>query len=651
MKPDRSSYARCLASPVSGRSLTDRLARVAFLISLATLGPTLWAISTLPPLATDALIYHLALPALWLQRGFFGVVDLPFHDQAVEHAPHLFEWIAYGLGRLTGDTSLAFLIQPAFLILLLWAFHQTIRRLGTDRTTALLLTGLLLAFRPFLQNARTTNNDLLPAAGMMLALLGLTHLRIRGGRGVVTLASGLAVLVASKHLGIVYAGAVLVPAAWILRWAPRRGIPPGQSAPVPGARRRWILAGGLLLAASGFHAYNLARYGNPLWPGTVSLFGATVFPGLYDPAAFPPELPPGVTNALRRILLSGAATALDAPWNVLLPLGWLVALGSGLAALRRGRGHRRFAVTALAPPAAFGLYLLLATDWPYWHEPRFFFPLYSTLWVSAAAAAGRGIRALPARRQIRLAQGVLLGMLLLLQAETLILFFRQIPYSWAETVGMMVVLGLCPWPRRPFQRVALPVLLAAVTLGALSVPLWWRSSGTLRREAWASQYPLRYPEQGAAWADLARAGMARSYTIAYAGTGMLRPLFGPELSHRPLYVPVHPDDRPTAPTPETIRQAPTLYAALARARRGRIDERFWLGGLLEAKADLLFLLDRPFHGGVREELSVVRRHPEIFRPFATGSEVHLYRIDHGALRRRLADRPPGDPPRPASDTP
>jgi hypothetical protein len=640
-----------------GGAFVHRLAQAALLLALATLGPALWAVSVLPPLATDALIYHLALPALWLERGFFAAADLPFHDQAVEHAPHLFEWIAYALGRLTGDTSLAFLIQPAFLLLLAWAFHRTIRRLGTDRTTALLLTGLLLAFRPFLLNARTTNNDLLPAAGMMLALLGLARLSLRGARGVVTLAGGLAVLLAGKHLGIVYALAALACAAVILPTGPKRRMNPAGTPGAAGAlpRRataRWILAGGLLLAGAGFHLHNLAVYGNPVWPGRVSLFGAAIFPGLYDPGAFPTEIPPGAGNALRQILLSGAASALDAPWTILLPLGWLGALVSGAAGLRTARGRRRFAVAALAPPAAFGLYLLLATDWPYWHEPRFFFPLYSALWVAAGSAAGRLVRVLPARRHVRLAQGLLLAMLLALLAETLVLFFRQLPLAWTALVLVAVALGLRRWPRRACRRIGLPALLALALLGAFASPLWWPGFSEARREAWRSQYPRHYGEQGAAWAELAEAAAAgQRFTVAYAGTNLLRPLFGPGLSHRPVYIPVRPGDRPAPPTPETIRKTPTLYAALARARRGRIDGAFWLAGLLRAEADLLVLLDRPFHGGVREELSVVRRHPEIFRPLATGGEVRLFRIDLARLRRLPA--PPGGAaePRPARAAP
>ena len=84
-----------------------RISRAALLASLGLLALVLASISAQPPLGTDSLIYHLAVPAGWLKAGWLAQADLPFHDGAAEHAPALAETMEYVLMKLVRDDGLA----------------------------------------------------------------------------------------------------------------------------------------------------------------------------------------------------------------------------------------------------------------------------------------------------------------------------------------------------------------------------------------------------------------------------------------------------------------------------------------------------------------------------------------------------------------
>ena len=66
--------------PLPLRQALLPLARLAGLLALVVLALIVWSIRSLPPLATDGLIYHLSVPAFWLQDGFLSRLDFPFQD-------------------------------------------------------------------------------------------------------------------------------------------------------------------------------------------------------------------------------------------------------------------------------------------------------------------------------------------------------------------------------------------------------------------------------------------------------------------------------------------------------------------------------------------------------------------------------------------
>ena len=150
-----------------------RLGRWGLLLGLAALLTGLWESRLVSAVGTDGLIYHLTLPARWLQQGYLAPQDLPFHDGVAQFSPMLSESLCYLLMSLTGDEHLSWLIQPVFLLVLAYFFYRSARLMGTRSPLALLLTGMVLLFEPFDSSAVIVNNDIILASGAARAARGM----------------------------------------------------------------------------------------------------------------------------------------------------------------------------------------------------------------------------------------------------------------------------------------------------------------------------------------------------------------------------------------------------------------------------------------------------------------------------------------------
>jgi hypothetical protein len=577
--------------------LRRRLSRSGLLLALAVLGLWLWATSLVPALGTDALIYHLTIPATWLQRGFLSQVDLPFHDSAAEHSPMLTQSISYCLMRLTGDDGLTWLIQPVFFLLALRLFFVSCRLLGLRRDAALSATALLMVFRPFLRSAQTVNNELVLTCGCALLLCGLLRTRLRGGWPLAWAAGGVALMLVTKVIGIVYATAgvlLLIPAVW-LRF--RRSGPAGRGR----TALETVAAAGIVVAGTGLYLRNWALHGNPLYPAEVRIAGATVFAGLYD-ASVLVDHGWSLSAFSKMLFQDDSVFALKWAFSIPLWLGFAVSLAL-LLRRRRRLSWAVLAATAIFPLLSVALYFAVT---PFWGEHRLLFPVYYALWLAAAsgvALAGR----LNGRIVPRVLTCLLLGALLVRLSGL---------EAWGQlqawlVAGIVVLIGLLRWPRlirRPVLIV--PMLLAAIASG----PWWYPHYRAARLSYRAGTYSYRYGTQGRVWNLLDRLSSGRAVVF---------PLFGSRLSNRVGYVPISADDRPR---PIVLQRGDSLYLRLSGARRGRMDEQFWLAGLRRRGVDLLYLVADPKVGDPGPELGVVRRHPEIFRRMVRAEGVYLFRL-------------------------
>ncbi len=591
-----------------------RVSRGALLVALVALAQSLWRACLLPALGTDGLIYHLTIPAMWIQRGLLSQVDLPFHDSAAEHSPMLTQLISYLLMRLTGDDGLCRLVQPIFLVATFRLFFLSARLLGLRRETALLWTSVLVLFPPFFTGALMPNNDLALTCGCALFLYGLLRTYPAKGAPVALAAGGIALMLATKVVGVVYAAAavvVLLPAAW------SRFRQAGQ------ASRGKLLAEAagavaIVLAGSCFYLRNWFVYGNPLYPAEIAVGGVRLFAGLYGPSVL---IDHGWSlSALGKVLFHesgpGVAFAFRLPFSGLLWGGFLASATLLLVRFRSRASWPVLGATLVFPLLSIALYFAVT---PFWRQHRLLFPAYYALWLAAAsglALVGALGRRLPA---------VVLNCLLVgsLFVQLYMMGFWDHGASWALAIAAGLA-GCIRWPRQAFRRVLAPVAGLALVLAA-ATGWWWYPAYRARRQPVRQRvYARYYGPQGEAWnvvERLSRAG--RPLTVAYAGTPLTFPLFGSRLENRVVYVPVSGDDRPT---PVSLRRGDSIYLRLARQRRASTDEKFWLDGLRRRRVDLICLVNDPTRGGAEPELGMIIRHPDMFEPVFSQEGVHLFRV-------------------------
>ena len=603
--------AALLEPPVS---LWMKVSRGALLVALVALGQSLWRACLLPALGTDGLIYHLTVPVMWIQRGLFSQLDLPFHDSAAEHSPMLTQSISYLLMRLTGDDGLCWLIPPIFLVATFRLFFLSARLLGLRRETALLWSSVLVLFPPFFASAPMPNNDLALTCGCALFLYGLLRTRPAKGAPVALAAGGIALMLATKVVGLVYAAAamvVLLPAAWSrfrqAGQAPRRKLLAEAAAAVV-----------LVLAGSFFYLRNWFVHGNPLYPAEIGIGGVTLFAGLYDSSVL---IDHGWSlSAFGKVLFHegdpGVAFAFRLPFGGLLWLGFLASATLLLARFRSRASWPVLAATVVFPLLSIALYFAVT---PFWRQHRLLFPVYYALWLAAASGLAL-IEALGRRLPAVVLSCLLAGFLFV---QLYMMGFWDHGESWALAIAAGLV-GCIRWPRQAFRRVLAPVAGLALVLAAATAWWWYPAYRARRHPVREHLYARYYGPQGEAWNAVERLSRAgRPLTVAYAGTPLTFPLFGSRLANRVVYVPISGEDKPT---PVSLKRGDSIYLRLARQRRASADDQFWLDGLRRERVDLICLVNDPNRGGAEPELGMIIRHPDMFEPVFSQEGVHLFRV-------------------------
>ncbi|MCA8920492.1 MAG: hypothetical protein KDD82_01715 [Planctomycetes bacterium] len=591
----------------------QRAARAALWTALAIFAWLVFEGRFLPSLGTDTLIYHLPSPATWLHEGFLAPLDFPFHDNGVEQSPMLSQSVFYLLMKLTGDAGLVWLVQPAFFVALVALYYRTARLLGASQALSFVLSAGVALFPPYLSNAGLANNDLILTTGCALTLYGLLLTRPRRARGLVVGASGVALMLLTKANGLLVT-AVVFPAFAPALWAELRGAD---------GRWRWrtpALACGIGVLGAAFFWKNLFVYGNPVWPGTVKVAGVTVFDGLLDYS-----LLDGWSGAdLRRLLLRGDGVH-ELPGRLGAVL-WLGSVASAvlLVARRQRRGAWSRAACCVWVPGALALLLVAAVP----PEPRYVFPVWYALWLSLANASAQGVRL---RRRELSAIGPALCLVLLLGAHPTVSRLAPTFDFWVVTAVFAVPSALLTpllWAR--YRRLAAAGGLALVGLLALLGPTWYGTFREQREALRAEAYTQYYPDHGAAWVALDQLSAERPLCVAYAGTPLVFPLFGPRLRNRVVYAPLSADDHPQpvdlADRPDDVPQWLWPHLQVAVVRRRRVDDAYWLAKLAELEVDVLFLADDPFRGGIAQELGAIGRNPGRFELLGAAGGTSVYRV-------------------------
>ena len=429
----------------------------------------------------DALSYHLHAPATWLADGRLSVVPAVFGDPSAAYAPANLElWFAFLMAPLRSD-FLAGVGQLPFAALAALAVAAAAREAGARREAALGGALAFLLVPEVWQQARTAMTDLGMAALLLSGMPFLFRLRrAASGADVLAFAAALGLAIGTKYA----AAPLAVPFAIAAGLAVVR-----QKLPA------WRVAAAiaLVLALGGaWYLRNALVAHNPWYP--VATLG---LPGLYDRAAM-------------------------RAWDYHLPVADLGALGEIVAAAGFGFTAAALAAFARARPRV-ELPLATAVVAIFWfvipyQESRFLFVAFGL----AAIAIGRAAAQPPAP----LGWG---GLALALIGECVVLPSPdRLALLPVALVGAAALHGWRKIPPRVQPALGRAAALAAGALLVVSV-----ARGLPAHKRGADPYRIA-SDVDDAWAWFG--GNVHGARVAYTGTNLAFPLWGPDLANRVAYV-------------------------------------------------------------------------------------------------------------------
>lgn len=556
-----------------------------------------------PPLAWDALTYHLVHAGRFIQDG--GLLRHPAPDawSYYEYFPPsgeiLFAWSMLATRSAALVPGMGF----AIFVLLLVGVYAAAREMGAPIRRAV-LTATAVGSSPSLLSL-VTSAYVDPLVGATLAIGALFLFRFFRTRAASDLALGaaaLSVLASAKHPGVVFFGVFAAFAAF--------GIV-GRGKSVRELARVALPALALSLVGAAHYARTWWETGNPFYPVSVSLLG---FPGndefellqsakLFPGAVFPP---PG--ELIARMLTGSAASGW--PHRNLGPGAAVLAAMAALGSVRLARESRTRHVLFLLVVLGLNVAMLssprvaaLRLQW--WDvSGRYLAP---ALLAAALLAAGW-------RRPV-------IDVLLAAESVVSVVYAFPVglgPLGWAQAglvaalvlfVVLIARLGWALWGRLAASGVLLAValMLAAGALHEIRryarLPTWReayseRTFDVHPLHLWAmTAYPL--------WEMLAEEERQKvAVTAGWDGIGhnwYLFPLFGDKLQHDVSYVPV------------TRSGAIKDYRDKAAVLED-LDLEAWYRRLAAGGIDLVVVLpplDTP-------ELAYISAHPERFRLVAAG---------------------------------
>ena len=469
-------------------SLELRSLGLAMLLLVATWIPIAWSRLALPPVAWDALTYHLMFPATWLHAGGLATPVPASGDAANTYYPLAGQMQLYWSLITTGSDRWASLSQVPFLVAGVLAVFGLARRCGAGVRGAALAAVLFAATPVALRQSVEVMLDVQQAA--LFAMAALFALRALDG------SPGSAVLawIATGLLaGLKYSGAVLaLPLVAVLAVPSlRRGVP-----------WKHQLAGALAAFAVGGYAYvrNAVTFGNPFMPVRVALGSTQLLPGPVDSAAYFGTGAPRL--GFGELLLSPRSGlelgCLFLPALILLVIG-AFARGGGKVVNRR----------ALAWVGASG-FLLSAFLLPF-REHRYFLPVMAAaLPLAPRLLTTNGWRAAMARA---------VPLIVLVQAPiTLAYVFKDIALL---RLGAPLASGYGwggDYERTRYMR--------------------WTAYWSTRHE-WENRARPRadFGDMAAAWAWIAEQTRTSPAVVAYAGINTPYPFSGHGFANAVMFVP------------------------------------------------------------------------------------------------------------------
>ena len=520
---------------------------IAAILVIATWLPLLCERILLPPVAWDALTYHLRFPQIWLQTGRLITAATPIGDPSHTYYPLCGEMLLYW-GILTTGTDLwSALSQVPFAVVSMCAIASLALRCGAGAGAAWLAALCWMSTPSILRQSVEPMIDIELTACLLAAVVFATRWREGGRSWFFLIAASVGLLVGVKFAGLVFA-AILLP-YFVSSWRASRRLG------APTLHAHDLFAGLAIVAAVGGFAYarNLFSGGNPLLPIRVAIGRWTVFPGPLGPeyyfGASARRAGWGEFLFSRRSLLEMGPSFL--PLLGLLPVALIQA-----ARKRVDRGI----LAAWLAAIAIALLVVGGQALPF-REHRYFDPVVALAWVTAAALASRFGQAKMVSRPVA---GLLIA-LLMIQAPISLAYWgkdlvlvgpnRSHVVAALAALGLVAALAFRSALRSLAARVgpvmakprAVLILLLAASLACLSwitVAYEWGRFGSWleywsTRHEWEDRREARADERdmAASWTYLANKTRLTPAPIAYSGLNIPYPLTGYGLRNRVLFVP------------------------------------------------------------------------------------------------------------------
>lgn len=559
----------------------------------------------LVPVGTDALNYHLPLPAHWLKDGALTLVYGMFLDPQLSYTPIAGElFFAWWMAPFGNDVLVRFGQMP-FLVGAMLAVYTLWRRWNLSPPLALACAGLLLLYRPFLREIVIPNNDIMLATWLLVFLCQWQRLDA-GWQGWARCGLALGLLAGTKVLGLLFAAPCLVLLAATAF---------GQRKELHIARAAFALVAAALLVGGFTYLRNWFLTGNPFYPALVKLGGFTVFDGMMDSDAM------AATNqnwqTLKSFLFTrgtfgmGTKTAwIWAATALAAPLGWLA-------------GRRNGAQPLWIWFALVAGYTIVVWKTPFQDE-RYLFPVYGVgliflgWWIS-----------LLDRERRRWIAALVLGVVAICFGSESILKGTGVP-GLVAIAACIAALELAMFVTADLTRRANRyVCLGLIVAGVFAVLYLWPSFTRTYQEIKFLRFPHIYPSQGPTWVWIDQQTRKEGARIAYAGSPLSYPLFGGDLQNDVGYVPVQKQESRAWhdlewPADVEMRSHAEIHRVALEAARGRPDFDAWAGRILQRGCRFLVVIPDVDKDPV--EARWAREHPELFRKAFENGPVTVYEV-------------------------
>jgi hypothetical protein len=505
-----------------------------------------------PPLATDALTYHLPAAIFWLQQHRIVVFQAWFFNPANTYSPLAGSMFVTYLLAPIGNDALARFVQIGPWILILFTTINLARSGGALPVAAALAGLATVLSRPFISECILAKDDLFVAAFFLVVVAGLSGDKILGKFGAARIGIAIGLLLATKYTALLTLPILLlaadapIRAAW--RW-----------------RQYCVAAGAALLIAGPWYLRNLIDYGNPLFPVKINIV-VTHLPGLLAPIH---------VAGLRTIgglwqVITAGYFGQPPPVFIFLGVVWLAAIFIWRRTIRVDPVRR---LIVLGPPVGIATFALFSPQ----AEVRFLLPVFGLMFVSSACVA-RGKT----------------SMLIVTAVAVMAVATSFSSDNWDQIVkfamwgAVVALVGVAiRWIEADWFRLRQLLLSAfAAAMLFIVIRINWNVYLSQYRDSRDLVWQAVYPPEGELWVYVDE-NIPTSATIAYSNQFMIDPLYGFDLKRHVVYAPVRAKASvSTLVFPDRVSDT-DLFQKAIEAANVQADPLAWRENLKAAAAQYL----------------------------------------------------------------